>query len=178
MLSRDGSLHQLNGGADDRPAEQANKMSQTQNFSRRAFMVATAAGAACCSDQALLQAESIRSAIVSQPKTATAARGFRLDEATCETFAELLGTRFVIRDAQGSAFESELLHVDQLMLKRTDARPSTIRKPFSLVFRMPTGCYLAQATCHIEHQQLGQFELFLVPFGLQQHELRVEAIFS
>lgn len=153
-------------------------MSQTQNFSRRAFIVATAAGAACCSDQALLQAESIRSGIITKPKTEITSRGFTLDEATSETFAELLGTKFILRDAQGSAFESELIHVDQLKLKRTDARPSTFRNPFSLVFRMPAGCHLAQATCHIEHQQLGQFELFLVPIGLPQDELNVEAVFS
>jgi hypothetical protein len=48
---------------------------------------------------------------------------------------------------------------------------------FSLVFRAPAGAPLAQLTYRVEHPQLGDFPLFLVPLGpSDEGRLELEAV--
>jgi hypothetical protein len=75
---------------------------------------------------------------------------------TAETFSPHAQSTFKIADGP----EVELDEVRELG-SATDDR----RAPFSLVFRGPQEPTLSQQTYKVEHGELGEFELFLVPLG-------------
>ena len=52
------------------------------------------------------------------------------------------------------------------------------RRQFSLVFRGPAGPVLPQATYRLDHAELGELELFLVPIGPDAGGMRYEAAFA
>lgn len=52
------------------------------------------------------------------------------------------------------------------------------RAPFSLVFLAPPGPVLPQRIYGLEHDDLGSFELFLVPIGADRQGVRYEAVFG
>jgi hypothetical protein len=52
------------------------------------------------------------------------------------------------------------------------------REQFSLVFREPSGVVLPQMIYRVEHDELGAFELFLVPIGPDAEGMRYEAVFT
>ncbi|GAC1375247.1 MAG: hypothetical protein NVSMB32_18230 [Actinomycetota bacterium] len=56
---------------------------------------------------------------------------------------------------------------------RADGGPS-----FSLVFRGPGAPILAQRTYQVRHEQLGAFQLFLVPLAPDARGSRYEAVFN
>ena len=49
---------------------------------------------------------------------------------------------------------------------------------FSAFFRGPSNCYLRQQIYSLEHEQMGVFELFLVPVSQDQEGFRYEAVFN
>ena len=51
-------------------------------------------------------------------------------------------------------------------------------RPFTLLFRVPDGPLLPQRTYPFEHENLGHFELFIVPVGSDDVGMRYEAIFT
>jgi hypothetical protein len=90
---------------------------------------------------------------------------------TAEDFRALLGTRFVMPSVP---FEAELIEV-------TDrAAPSVtgLRAPFSIVFRGPLQPVLSQGIRRVEHNGLGELDLFLVPIGPDETGMRYEAVFG
>ena len=50
--------------------------------------------------------------------------------------------------------------------------------PFSLVFQSSITDYLPQYTYHIEHEQLGSHDMFIVPLGPNAQGMRYQAVFS
>ena len=60
----------------------------------------------------------------------------------------------------------------------TGAKPPDRRQPFSIVFRGPGDVLLPQRIYMIEHEEIGAFDLFLVPIGPDERGLRYEAIFT
>lgn len=52
------------------------------------------------------------------------------------------------------------------------------RDPFRLVFLGPTEPILPQRTYRLEHQELGAFDIFLVPIALDVRGTAYEAIFA
>jgi hypothetical protein len=52
------------------------------------------------------------------------------------------------------------------------------RTPFSILFRGPMNPILPQQIYRMEHEQMGTFELFLVPMGPKQGGMEYEAIFN
>ncbi|MBV9196332.1 MAG: hypothetical protein JO168_19520 [Solirubrobacterales bacterium] len=90
---------------------------------------------------------------------------------TAEDFRPLVGTHFGVA---AGPFASELIEVNEL--DRT-AGPG-LRLPFSLVFRGPLEPLLRQGIHRLEHGQLGELDLFLVPIGPDQAGMRYEAVFG
>lgn len=90
-----------------------------------------------------------------------------------------LGSRFQMQPASGSTFDVELVEV-------TGGRPgpsgddanTSVRKPFSLVFRGPLDCHLPQGIHTVLHDTLGKLELFLVPIGPDREGMRFETVFN
>ena len=52
------------------------------------------------------------------------------------------------------------------------------RTPFSLIFRSPLGAPLPQRIYRLQHEQLGAFDLFLVPIGPDEAGMCYEAVFT
>ena len=95
-----------------------------------------------------------------------------LEDFSIATFADRLGETFRLQDASGAPLELELI----------DARgvqgDSDGREPFSIVFRAPASPILDQMIRRLEHDELGAFELFLVPIGPDDTGMRYEAVFA
>jgi hypothetical protein len=76
---------------------------------------------------------------------------------TVATFSPRIGEEFRVR------------HGDQTMPTRlvevTPRGPGVHRDQFSLVFRAPSDVVLPQRIYQIDHDEMGSFELFLVPIG-------------
>jgi hypothetical protein len=90
---------------------------------------------------------------------------------TAEDFRALLGTRFVMPSVP---FEAELIEVSD----RGATSVTGLRAPFSIVFRGPLQPVLSQGIRHIEHNGLGELDLFLVPIGPDETGMRYEAVFG
>ena len=99
----------------------------------------------------------------------------RLNE---EDFRKHTGTKFRVRldEIEGApAMELELAEVvpyPTLSHTRGDA----VR--FSVYFHGPGDFFLPQRIYKLEHEQLGEQELFLVPVGQNERGFRYEAVFS
>ncbi len=53
------------------------------------------------------------------------------------------------------------------------------RQPFSLYFLGPVSSqYLRQHTYHLEHSEVGEVDLFLVPLGPESGRMRYEAVLT
>lgn len=87
-------------------------------------------------------------------------------------FTENLNTKFRILDkASPAVIEAELVEVE--------ARPSSeTHEQFSILFRGPAGPCLPQETYEVEHREMGNFDLFLVPIAADQNGTSYEAVFS
>jgi hypothetical protein len=96
---------------------------------------------------------------------------------TIETFSEHLGSTFRIRPDDSEAMDVELISATGLG-ESTSEEPPDRRQPFSIVFRGPGDVLLPQRIYKMEHEEIGNFELFLVPIGPDEKGLRYEAIFT
>jgi uncharacterized protein DUF6916 len=84
-----------------------------------------------------------------------------LEKATAETFSPHVQSKFRIEDGP----EVQLEEVRTLGTESDDQRA-----PFSIVFSGPQEQTLPQQTYKVEHDELGGFELFLVPLGPGRYE--------
>ncbi len=90
---------------------------------------------------------------------------------TKESFAEHLKTKFRIPLQASGAVELELVEVVSTL--------STPRQEqFSVYFRGPADIYLPQMTYHMEHDALGELDLFIVPVGRGPEGFQYEAVFN
>jgi hypothetical protein len=96
-----------------------------------------------------------------------------LEDFTIETFAARVGERFRIRFEAGGPAEAELVEVTPVGLPAEG-----VRTPFSLVFRGPAGASQPQRIYRVEHDELGDFELFLVPIAPDDEGPLYEAVFA
>jgi hypothetical protein len=87
-----------------------------------------------------------------------------LETFTAETFRPLLHERFALNAGDGRV-DLELVEVTE------SAAPGANRSAqFSIVFSGPPDPILPQAIYGIEHQELGAFDLFLVPIAAGRYE--------
>ena len=103
-----------------------------------------------------------------------------LDELTLENFSELLNTKFRVRLDSATVLEAHLTEA-------TRARPSGSAptgsdasrfESFSLVFCGPADRPLAQGIHRFEHEQIGAFDLFIVPIAREAQAMKYQAVFN
>lgn len=93
------------------------------------------------------------------------------EQLTHEAFAECLQTRFQVQVAPDQIVELELTHVSEFKV-------SPRQEQFALVFRGPNEVFLGQGTRSLDHYQMGQFLLFLVPISQDDQGFCYEAVFN
>ena len=90
-------------------------------------------------------------------------------------FSRHLNTKFRVRHDAPESFELELVEVK--------GRPSGPHEQqgmerFSAFFRGPAHAQLRQQTVPLAHEQMGDFDIFLVPVGRDANGLLYEAVFN
>lgn len=96
------------------------------------------------------------------------------DELTEELFAQHLNTKFYI-PLEERRVELELVEVvgDKSSLDKIEGV-----ERFDLYFAGPGDFYLPQRIYRMEHEALGQLDIFIVPVALKENRYQYEAIFS
>jgi hypothetical protein len=88
-----------------------------------------------------------------------------------EVFAQNLNSKFELRVNPERVFELELINIREI--------PSTPRQEqFALLFQGPADVYLPQRIYPLEHDQMGNVSLFLVPVGREEKGYLYEAVFN
>lgn len=90
---------------------------------------------------------------------------------TKEAFSENLNTMFRVPLGDSKAVELELIDVAENV-----ATP--VQEQFSVLFRGPLEYYFPQHVYHIEHDKLGEMDIFIVPVGKEKDGFRYEAVFN
>ena len=90
---------------------------------------------------------------------------------THDEFARQVNTMFQIQSAEGPDVDLDLIEVSDLKL-----HPQ--QEEFTIVFRGPLNAFLDQGIRAVTHEQMGQFEIFLVPIRQDQHGFYYEAVFN
>jgi len=88
-----------------------------------------------------------------------------------EEFLKHLNTKFRIRVSEADAVEAELTEVSERIMSPRQER-------FSLVFRTTNQIFLGQGQRAFEHDQMGNFGLFIVPIGRDESGTDYEAVFN
>jgi hypothetical protein len=90
-----------------------------------------------------------------------------------ETFEGRVGERFRVHFEPGRPDELELVEAE----RGGDAAPGA-RAPFSLVFAVRSEVVHPQQIYRVDHDELGSFELFLVPIAPDERGTLYEAVFA
>jgi hypothetical protein len=87
-----------------------------------------------------------------------------LEKLTVDDFRPLQGERFRVTPDGAAAFEVELVEVTEI------PREPGGRAPFSLVFRGGPSPPLEQRIYRVEHDELGELDIFLVPIAPDEYQ--------
>ena len=98
-----------------------------------------------------------------------------LENFTIETFSQHVGSTFNVHPDDSGRVDVELISATGLGGSTGEEMP---RQPFSLVFCGPGDVLFPQRIYKMEHEEIGTFELFIVPIGSDEKGLRYEAIFT
>lgn len=90
---------------------------------------------------------------------------------THEEFAQHANTKFQVQMDQDASVELELIEISEVKLYPH-------QEEFSIVFRGPLNVFLGQGVIPIAHEQMGQFELFIVPIRHDDRGFYYEAVFN
>lgn len=90
---------------------------------------------------------------------------------THEAFSQQAGTKFQVQFDENNTVEVELIEVSELKVYPQ-------QEEFTLQFRGPSNVFLGQGVHPFTHDQMGQFELFIVPIRQDQQGFYYEAIFN
>lgn len=88
-----------------------------------------------------------------------------------ETFSRYLNTNFRISLGESNTLEAELSTVNELQLSPRQER-------FAIVFRGPRQPVLNQGSYRFEHDEMGEFILFIVPLSQDDDGTFYEAVFN
>ena len=92
---------------------------------------------------------------------------------THKHFEKHVGDEFVATSDDGEKLVLRLQRVEEL-----GDGPKGHRDPFSLIFHEDGHAHLPQQTHSIEHEKLGELDIFLVPLGPDAEGMRYEAVFG
>jgi len=98
-----------------------------------------------------------------------------LDGLTLATFLPAVKTTFRVRTSDTAFVELQLTHASPSRYSRPDAGD---HKSFSLLFSGPGDRFLEQRIYLFEHDQIGQFDLFITPSGRSGGKFEYEAVFN
>lgn len=88
-----------------------------------------------------------------------------------ETFSKYLNTKFRVTYGESLAVQTELSTVSELQLTAQQER-------FAIVFRGPREPMLNQGIYPFDHDQMGEFTLFIVPIQQEENGTLYEAVFN
>lgn len=103
-----------------------------------------------------------------------------LDQLSFDQFHALLNTKFRVDSGSNQLLELELIETTQ----KKQNRPGAVSvnqeeyEQFSLLFVGPADRFLEQKLYTFTHDQLGAFQLFIVPIRQNQDKLYYEAVFN
>ena len=90
---------------------------------------------------------------------------------THEEFTKHANTKFQVQADENNQVELDLTAVSELKL-----HPQ--QEEFALQFRGPLNQFLGQGVRDVTHDQMGQFELFIVPIKQNEQGFYYEAVFN
>jgi hypothetical protein len=90
-------------------------------------------------------------------------------------FAEQLNTKFRVLIEAPRPVELELVEVKGWRSGTEEARGM---ERFSVLFKGPADILMPQNIYPLEHEQLGRFDIFLVPVGRDESSFNYEAVFN
>ena len=90
---------------------------------------------------------------------------------THEEFSKYANTKFQVQADENTYVELDLIGISELKL-----HPK--QEEFALEFRGPLNMFLGQGVRNFSHDQMGQFELFLVPIKQDAQGFYYEAVFN
>ena len=94
-----------------------------------------------------------------------------MDGLTHEAFRQQAGTKFQVQVGADGTVELDLVEVSDIKLY-----PG--QEQFGVVFRGPLNVFLDQGVRPFAHDEMGQFEIFLVPIRQDEQGFYYEAIFN
>ena len=94
---------------------------------------------------------------------------------TRDDFSKRLNQKFRVTAGE-TTLECELVECRPILESREVEEGR--REPFSVIFRGPMEPVMAQQTWHLENDEMGALEIFLVPIGPDQQGMRYEAVFT
>lgn len=90
---------------------------------------------------------------------------------THEEFSKNANTKFQVQLNENTPVELELTEISEVKLYPK-------QEEFTIVFRGPLGSFLGQGVRDFKHDQMGQFELFIVPIRQDAQGFYYEAVFN
>jgi len=90
---------------------------------------------------------------------------------THEAFSQQLNSKFQVQLDENTNVEVELVAVSKVKLHPR-------QEEFSVEFRGPLDAFLGQGAGNFRHDQMGEFELFIVPIRQDEQGFYYEAIFN
>jgi hypothetical protein len=102
------------------------------------------------------------------------------DQLKLETFSPWLNSKFRVVLDSANCIEVELVQADALTYRGQpqSGAKGPVQDSFSLVFHGPDNRFLPQRVYPFEHDQIGRFELFIVPIGQKPGFILYQAIFN
>ena len=86
-------------------------------------------------------------------------------------FSKHANTKFQVQSGENTQVELELITVSELKVYPQ-------QEEFTLEFRGPSDMFLGQGVRNFKHDQMGEFELFIVPIKQDAQGFYYEAIFN
>lgn len=93
---------------------------------------------------------------------------------TEQEFSKNLNTKFHVTDSDRK-IEVELIEVQPHKSRQQEQQGV---KGFSIIFRGPGDTRLSQQTYRLKHEQMGEFDIFLVPISRGDDSYQYEAVFN
>ena len=90
---------------------------------------------------------------------------------THEAFTQNANTKFQVQADENTPVDLELIEVTELKVYPR-------QEEFTLTFRGPSNLFLDQGVHPFMHDQMGQFELFIVPIKQDAEGFYYEAVFN
>lgn len=96
---------------------------------------------------------------------------------TEKEFSKHVNTKFRVKVDSPSPIELELVEVKPYANKDEASEQGGMER-FSVFFSGPSDIFIQQGIYPLSHEQMGEFELFIVPLARNENGFRYEAVFN